>query len=578
MLDLTVKIGGKAGFGIMTTGLTLGKIATRSGYHAFEYAEYPSLIRGGHNVVEVRISDDKVYSQEKKTDILVCLDAETFDLHKSQMKEGGIVILDKDKVDLSKQNSTIKNVSYLDIPFSKMLKEASLNSVMVNNIAVGVLMHFLGADFEILKALIFENFSKKGQEVIEKNTQAAKLGYDCAQKHYPDGYKIKIPKLTKIIPKMYITGNEMIGLGAIAAGCKFYAAYPMTPTSALLHYLAAHAEAAGMVVKHAEDEISVINMAIGSSWAGVRSMVGTSGGGFALMVEATSLSGITETPVVIMMGQRPGPATGMPTWTEQGDLLFILHAGHGEFLKILLSPGDVEEAYKLTVDAFNLADKYQTPVFVIGDKYLQEGHQSVEESRIKNYEFRIDRGKLLTREQLNNISDYKRYQLTDDGISPRAIPGYKNSLHQANSYEHLEDGHTTEEAKERMRQVDKRNRKYATFLEKDARMPVLYGEKNTQLTVVSWGSMKGPILQAMRGSEDKFNYLHFSYLWPLPKDELTKLLTSFKKLLLVENNSTAQFGQLLRMVTGIEITDKLLKYSGRPIYPEEVVEKVGELI
>ncbi len=570
MIDFTVKIGGEAGFGIMTTGLLLGKLATRSGYHAFEYAEYPSLIRGGHNVIEVRISDEKVYSQEKKVDILVCLNEETFDFHKDEVKETGLVIVERDKI------NTVD--SFVNIPFGEMLKEASLPKVMVNNITLGVLVHFLGADFEILKQLISENFSKKGEEIISKNIEAAEMGYEYARKHYPDGYQKKIPKLTKIVPKMYITGNEMFGLGAIAADCKLYVAYPMTPTSTLLHYLAAKAEKSGMVVKHAEDEISVINMAVGASWAGARSMVGTSGGGFALMVETVSLAGITETPVVIVMGQRPGPATGMPTWTEQGDLLFILHAGHGEFLKILLAPGDVEEAYKLTIEAFNLADKYQTPVFIIADKYLQEGHQSIEESKIKNYELKIDRGKLLTEEQLEKVTNYKRYQITNDGISPRAIPGYKNSLHQANSYEHMEDGHTTEDAVERVRQVDKRNRKYTTFLSQDAQMPILYGNENAPLTVISWGSMKGPIMQAMKENGNKFNYLHFSWLWPLPKERLQELFASFKKTLLVENNSTAQFGQLLQMVTGIEITNKLLKYSGRPIYPEEIIEKISELL
>lgn len=369
----------------------------------------------------------------------------------------------------------------------------------------------------------------------------------------------------------------MIGMAAIAAGCKFYCAYPMTPSSTILHYLAAKSEKSQMVVKHAEDEISVINMALGASWAGVRSMTGTSGGGYALMVEAVSLAGITEMPIVIAMGQRPGPATGMPTWTEQGDLLFILHSGHGEFPKIILAPGDMEETYRLTLEAFNLADIYQTPVFILVDKYLQEGHQSIEEFRIKNDELRINRGKLLSEKDFGNITDYKRYQITDDGISPRVRPGMKNVLHQVNSYEHLEDGHTTEEENERTYQVDKRNRKTATFLARDAKLPVLYGKKEAELTVIAWGSMKGPVLQAMQGNEDKFNLLHFTYLWPIPSAPVAKTLSDCRKTLLVENNSTGQLGQLLKMVTGIEIGNKLLKYSGRPFYPEEIIEKVNNL-
>ena len=334
------------------------------------------------------------------------------------------------------------------------------------------------------------------------------------------------------------------------------------------------------MVKRAEDEISVINMALGASWAGVRSMVATSGGGFALMVEAVSLSGITETPIVICMGQRPGPATGMPTWTEQGDLHFVIRRGHGEFPKIVLAPGDVGEAYELTIEAFNLADKYQTPVFIMGDKYLQEGHQSIEKFEIQSRFDRdkIDRGKLLSQEELLKITSYKRYLITDDGISPRALPGMEHSLHQANSYEHNEEGHTTEDAGERVKQVDKRNRKEATYLSTDFRLPEVFGAKEAPLTVVSWGSMKGPILQAMKESGGSFNYIHFTRLWPLDCGKLKEFLGRFGKFLLIENNSTGQLGQLLTMTTGKEFPQRLLKYSGRPVYPHEIAEKIKELL
>lgn len=577
MIDLTVKIGGEAGFGIMTTGLFLGKMAIRSGYNAFEYSEYPSLIRGGHNVIEVRISDESVYSQEKGVDILVCLNGSTYELHAEEVKENGIIIIDRDKVSQDKLVKHRKSVALLHLPLAKMIQEAHLDNVMMNNIALGALTGLLSIDIEILHTLIEKTFAKKTQEVIDKNMQAARLGYDAMHQAKADGYSMRLPKKDSIVPKIFVTGNEAVGLGAIAAGCKFYVAYPMTPSSALLHYLAAMGEKVGMVVKHAEDEISVINMAIGASWAGVRSMVGTSGGGFALMVEALSLAGITETPLVVMLGQRPGPATGMPTWTEQGDLLFALHAGHGEFPKILLAPGDMEEAYALTIEAFRLADLYQTPVILLGDKYILEGHASVEKSRILDIHPSLDRGKLLRSEDLAAIQSYKRYEVTDDGISSRVIPGTKNGVHQANSYEHLEDGHTTEDAMERIRQVDKRARKMKTFLKNDSKLPTLYGNKDAALTLVSWGSLKAPILQAMKNPDASFNYLHFSYMWPLPQDELRSLLAGLKKTLLVENNATAQLGQLIRMVTGIEFPQKLLKYSGRPIYPEEILEKVRSL-
>ncbi len=580
MINLTIKIGGEAGFGIMTTGLLLGKIATRSGYHAFEYTEYPSLIRGSHNVVGVRISDEKVYSQEEKVDVLLCLNADTYKRHIAEMREGGMVVYDRDKTEIDKIRDTSRtDIAYVHVPFARILQEGALPTVMLNNIALGALMHLIGADFGILKDLISENFAKKGEEVIEKNVQASELGQNKAKESKPEGYKVKIPKKENVISRMYLSGNEAVGLGSIAAGCKLYVAYPMTPASALLHYLAAKAEKSGMVVKHAEDEISVINMALGASWAGVRSMVGTSGGGFALMVESVSLAGITETPIVIVMVQRPGPATGMPTWTEQGDLLFILHAGHGEFPKIVLSPGDAGEAYQMATEAFNLADKYQTPVFILSDKYLSEGKQSIDRKEIEEYKFEINRGKLLTAEKLAAFpkGGYKRYLLTEDGISPRAIPGLPNSLQQANSYEHIEDGHTTEDAQERIKQVDKRNRKIKTYLSADFKMPQLFGPKDAELTIVSWGSMKGPVLQAMQDCGNKFNYLHFTHLWPMDKEKVSQVLKNLKKTLLVENNSTAQLGQLLQMVTGVELDNKLLKYDGRPVFPEEILAKIKEL-
>ncbi|KKS96445.1 MAG: pyruvate flavodoxin/ferredoxin oxidoreductase domain-containing protein, 2-oxoglutarate ferredoxin oxidoreductase subunit alpha [Candidatus Gottesmanbacteria bacterium GW2011_GWA2_43_14] len=578
MIDFTVKIGGEAGFGIMTTGLFLGKIATRSGYHAFEYSEYPSLIRGGHNVIEVRISDALVHSQTSEVDVLLCLNKETFDLHAGEVREGGVIVFDNEKTDESLLKKPDRRISYVHIPFTRILRENQLATVMLNNIALGVLMQIIGADPDILNKLIAETFARKGEEVITKNQQAAALGLSEAKKDFPEGYKTKLVKINGVPEKVYLTGNEAFGLGAIMAGCRFYCAYPMTPTSALLHYLAAKAEKCGMVVKHAEDEIAVINMALGASWAGVRSMVGTSGGGFALMVEAVSLAGITETPIVIVMGQRPGPATGMPTWTEQGDLHFVIRSGHGEFPKIVLAPADSEEAVRLTVEAFNLADKYQTPVFVMGDKYMQEGHQSVDMEKISSLPSVINRGKLLSQEDLLKTGQYKRYLVTDDGISPRALPGMEGSLHQANSYEHNEEGHTSESASDRIQQVEKRNRKNDTYLAEDFRLPEVYGPKESPLTVISWGSMKGPILQALKETDGLFNYIHFSRLWPLDKAKLKAFLKGFRRFLLVENNSTAQLGQLLTMETAMEFPDTLLKYSGRPIYPEEVISKVREML
>ncbi|EKE14922.1 MAG: hypothetical protein ACD_12C00245G0014 [uncultured bacterium] len=359
----------------------------------------------------------------------------------------------------------------------------------------------------------------------------------------------------------------------------------MTPSSTVLTDLAAWQENIGMAVRHAEDEISVINTAIGSSFAGVRSAVGTSGGGFSLMVESLSFAGITEIPIVVFLAQRPGPATGMPTWTEQGDLLFSVFSGHGEFQKIILAPGDNEEMIELTGKAYNLADIYQMPVIVMSDMYLSESHKSVTKKFVDEFvsNYKINRGKLFGQDQISNIknSKYLRYKITEDGISERLVPGTQGYFYQANSYEHVEDGHTTEEAQSRIDQVDKRARKWATYLKNDFSPPKIYGDLEKSETVfVSWGSTKGIILQAQKllktkGIESAF--IHFNHIYPLDKDKITELLKQNKKYVLIENNSWGQFGKLLTMETGIEIEEKILRYDGRPITATEIVHKVIKL-
>jgi len=372
---------------------------------------------------------------------------------------------------------------------------------------------------------------------------------------------------------MIVTGNESHSLGAIIGDCKFHCSYPMTPASAVLSVLAGMAEKTGMVVRHAEDEISVINTALGASFAGVRSSVATSGGGFALMVEAISMAGICEIPVVIFLAQRPGPATGMPTWTEQGDLLFTVNAGHGEFPKIVLAPGDVKEMYEMTAKAFNLADIYQTPVIVLSDKLLSEGHQSMSKSEFINFakNFQINRGKIVRKVEGN----YLRYAKSSDGISPMLIPNNEQPFYQVNSYEHLEDGHTTESAAERIKQVEKRKNKITTYLKNDFILPEVFGnlEKADQI-IVSWGSNKGAILEAMKLTDKKIAYIHFNNIYPLDIEKVAKLFKNDKKYLLIENNCDGQFGKLLRQEIGFEFTDKLLKCDGRPIFVEEIIEKI----
>jgi len=583
MVDFTWKIGGEAGFGIMTTGLVFSKIAARSGYYIFDYVEYPSLIRGGHNAYEVRVCSEKIHHLKKNIDILVCLNEETFQKHKSRLTKDSLIIFDEKEFAIKD-----KDIKLVSVPFNRILSDLKGKPVMKNTIALGASLALVEGEITELLKIIKEQFGKKGEEVVSFNKQFAQAGYDYVKKNYSE-LKNWLTKKTPIESKLVMTGNDAFSLAAAISDCRLYCSYPMTPSSSVLATLAGWQEEIGMIVRHAEDEISVINTAIGGSFAGVRSAVGTSGGGFALMVESVALAGITETPLVIFLAQRPGPATGMPTWTEQGDLLFAVHSGHGEFPKIVLAPGDVEEMIELTGKAFNLADVYQLPVIIMSDMFLSEGHESVEKKFVDDFisKYKINRGKLLKKmindklqmtNQAQNLNikskNFLRYKVTDDGISERLMPGTAGYYYQANSYEHIEDGHTTEEAKPRRDQVEKRNRKWLTYLKQDFSLPKVYGDLDKAKTVfVSWGSVKGAIVEAQKTLKETA-LIHFNHIYPLDRERVRQLFTNGKRYVLVENNSWGQFGKLLTAETGVEIKEKILKYDGRPITAEYILARI----
>lgn len=589
MIDFTWKIGGEAGFGIKTTGDMFSKTMLRAGYHIFDYVEYPSLIRGGHNVTETRVSSEEVFAQKKNVDILVALNRQTVDLHKNELAPQGAVIYDKDQFSVEKSEFSGKEIDLVHVPLLELVKKAGGEKVMENNVALGASLALVGMKLDILFQLIEEEFSRKGREVVKENHAVAEAGYKYVSEHYSniikslalDNSRAERRSLSAT-DRVFVTGNDAVALGAIAAGCKLYVAYPMTPASSILHTLAAFGDKVGMVVRHAEDEIAVINLACGAGYAGVRAMVGTSGGGFSLMTEGLGLVGLTESPLVIVVAQRPGPATGMPTWTGQGDLRFVLHAHQDGFPRIVLAPGDVEEAFELAWKAFNFSEIYQTAVFVLSDKYLSESHKSTPTFDTKNV--KIDRGKLVESEKNRSEqkdSQYLRYKITEDGIPPRAVPGLKDTLFTANSYEHTEYGLSSEDAKDRIAQVNRRNRKLDTFRSNDLPDPKVYGPENTAVTLVGWGSTKGPVLQAiaeLARTDDKtsVNYLHINYLWPFPRETVKKTLENAKQVLLLEGNHAAELGGLIRQETGIEIENKYLKYDGRPFYPEDIIQKIKQ--
>ncbi len=578
MIDIQWLIGGEAGYGIMTTGVTMAKIFTRLGLSVFDYVEYPSLIRGGHNAYYVRASNQEIFSQKKTVDILVALNRETIDKHKDELVDHAAIIYDSNSIEI-KEGEFPDSILLIPLPLLDLIKELDVDRLMTNTITVGASLALFHENYEVLGAMMEETFGRKGKEVVDINVRTSKKGFDLVRERFAGRFSQQVVK--KPQTTMLIAGAESVALGCIRAGLKFAAIYPMTPINVVMNVLTAHALEYGIVVKEPEDEIAGVNMAIGASHAGVRSMVATSGGGFSLMVEALGLAAQTETPLVIVMGMRPGPATGMPTWTDQGDLRFVLHAAQGDFPRIVLAPGDLREAFSYTMRAFNLAEKYQLQVIVLVDKYLMEGHGTVNVSEMKadSSWFKVERGKMLTDQEVEHLEDYKRYQLTDDGVSPRVIPGQKGGISLSGSDEHDEKGLYNEEASVRIAMMQKRFKKLESA-EKDIFLPEIIGEKNAEITLILFGSTKLPALDAMRYlKEEKIhvNILQIPFLSPFPSEKVKQLLKNAKKTLVLEGNFTGQFEGLLHEKTGIKIDHHFRKYDGRPFYAEEIVNIIKEI-
>ena len=538
----------------MASGTMLARTFSRAGYHVLATNEYPSRIRGGNNIVTVRIATTKFESMNRDLHILVALNRETIDLHKQELSENAIVMYDPKDGEYS---------GGISVPMTDIVAKFGGASVMRNTVAIGASIALLGAPFEYFAAVIADQFKKKGDAVVKQNTDIAKAGYDVIQNEK----RFILSPAQKKEDKLLVNASEAIGIGAARADLKFAAIYPMTPINALIGFLTDHAKSLNIIYKQPEDEIAGINMAIGASLAGARSMVATSGGGFALMVEALSWAGMIEAPLVIDLGMRPGPSTGMPTWSEQGELQFVIHAGHGEFPRIVLAPADAADAYTLTVEAFNLADRYQVPVFLLTDKYINESQWCVPKSLVSG-DVVIDRGKMLT-------DGKPRYNLSvSDGISPRSFIGQKGGFYYANSYEHDEVGHMTEKPELRVAMAGKRMKKLET-MKKDMKPTEVYGETDAEITFVTWGSTRGSVLEAMKQLKISSRLIHFSWVYPFPAEAATTLLSSAKRLIDVEQNGTGQMASLIREHTGIEIKEKLLKNDGRMIYPEEIVHYVN---
>ncbi|OGS02826.1 MAG: hypothetical protein A3G41_00880, partial [Elusimicrobia bacterium RIFCSPLOWO2_12_FULL_59_9] len=480
-------VGGAAGDGIASVGNTFFQICARLGLHGFAYNSYQSVIRGGHVLWQAHFAPRKVYTQTDQCDILIALNQDTIEREAKTAVKGVLFNSDRLRLDPAKLPAGSRS---LGLPVSKMASKPLLQ----NTVALGAAAEIVGMEFRIVGDLLRDRFQKKGKEIVNENVEAARAGYDYARKNFPS-FGIQLPTLKE--PKMVMTGNEAIALGLLAAGCKFYSAYPMTPASSIMHWLSPRAARYGVVFKQAEDEIAAVNMALGAAFAGIRAMTATSGGGFALMTEAIGLAGMAEIPVVIGLVQRGGPSTGLPTKTEQADLFQALGASQGDFPKIILAPTTIPEAFEATVEAFNLAEKYQCPVILMSDLLLSEHAETVEAGRL-NLDVAIERG-VWARPGADG--DFRRYVDTDTGVSPRAIPGQEGLIHTGISDEHDEKGHLISDVATdpamRIRMMNKRMRKME-FAARDLKAPGIEGPPEAQLTLVGWGSTCNMMAHLMR--------------------------------------------------------------------------------
>jgi 2-oxoglutarate ferredoxin oxidoreductase subunit alpha len=564
-IDFNFMVGGEAGQGVQSVGFLLAKVFARGSYHIFADQDYESRVRGGHNFFRVRVSDGKVDAIAEDVDILIALNMDSIELHQPNMVTQGIIIFDGEKI---KEVSGDKG-SLLSIPLEKLAEEKAGDKLMINTVALGAALSVVNYDLNMLNTVLIDHFGR--DEVGDRNIAAAKAGYDYVQSEHKGKFrKIKPLSNTK---RMLLTGNEAISLGAIAAGCKFMAAYPMTPASSIMEYMAAKSKDLDLVMVHAEDEIAAINMAIGAAYAGVRAMTATSGSGLCLMVEGIGLAGITETPVVIIDGQRPGPAVGLPTRTEQGDLQFVLHAHHGDFPRAVLAPATIEDAFWVTVRAFNWAEEYQLPVTILTDQHLASSYATVDSLDLS--QVTIDRGMLFS-EKENDPLEYMRHRVTKSGVSPRAFPGLGKALVVTDCDEHDEEGHLTEDAGERTAQVQKRLRKLIP-LEKEIGTPQKYGTKKAETTLISWGSTYGAIHEAvdiLRKEGTSVNMLHLNELWPFPAKSVADAVSKAQNSYAIENNAMGQLARLIKTETGYDVSGRILKYDGRPFTPAYIAQTV----
>ena len=563
--DVSIVLCGPAGQGIQTVEMLMIHILKNSELNLFATKEYMSRVRGGSNSTELRISSYKIQSYVDRIDVLIPFDYDSFNRIKKRISEETVIIGEKEKL---VKNSENEEFDIIDLPLSKSAKDVG-SMLYLNIIVVGILTALFKIEKDNVEQAIKTSFQKKGDNIVNKNLEAVKKGYELGAELSSNDINIEMEKDASVKDEIIINGGEAVGMGAIAGGCNFISSYPMTPSTSVLTFLAQQSENFDIIAEQAEDEIAAINMAIGSWYAGGRGMVTTSGGGFALMVEGVSLAAILESPIVIHLAQRPGPATGLPTRTEQGDLLFALYSGHGEFPRVIYAPGTLRDAFYMTQKAFKIADKYQIPVIVMTDQYFIDSYHNMPKldataENIENHVVKTDEA-------------YQRYAPAENGVSPRGIPGHGGGLVVVDSDEHDHEGHITEDHDIRIEMVDKRLKKYETMQE-DMEMPELVGTEDYETLVVCWGSTFPIVKEAIEQlNTENVALLYFKQVYPVPTG-VSEYFNKAQDIIIVEGNATAQLAQILKLHCDIDIQKNILKYNGLQFSVEELVEKLNESI
>lgn len=578
--QLSWKVGGQQGEGIDSAGEILSTALNRKGYYLYGYRHFSSRIKGGHSNTKIRISINPIRSISDELDILVAFDQESIDLNAHELVVGGVILVD------AKFNPTVPegvNANLLAIPFTKIAEEIGM-SQMKNMVAVGASAALLGIPADAFKEVIEERFARKGQKVVDRNMEAITRGFEHAEGELGDGITRFRLEPSDGKKRLYMIGNDAIALGAIAAGARLMAAYPITPSSEIMEYLIKKLPKFGGSVVQTEDELAAITMVIGANYGGVRALTASAGPGLSLMTEAIGLAGMTETPAVIVNTQRGGPSTGLPTKQEQSDLLSMLFSTHGEIPKIVIAPSTAEECFYDTIQAFNLAEQYQCPVIILSDLAMSLGKQTVEPLEYDRIE--IKRGKLVSwDEELPELEPsqlFLRYELTEDGISRRVLPGQKNGLHHVTGVEHDETGRPSEKPLNRKKMMEKRLMKLKNGIDFDTPVYLDAPHDDADLLVIGFNSTRGTISEAKERAEAeglKINHAHIRQLLPFPTEIIREQMNRAKKVLVVENNATGQLTNVIKMYVGM--AEKLVhfgKYDGNPFLPSEIYHQCKELL